>query len=176
MALSNLKMALTLAGAGSISGPAGLITSGGGLLLGTGPWAQMVTNLTFGTGANQANQCYYAQRTVATVTADNLDLSGSLLDPLGNTINLTTVKLIVVAIDTPDGTKKLRVGPQAVANAWQGPFGGVTAPCYKEITNWDPICNEPVAGYPVVGGASDILGIYNPSAVSVTYRILIMGK
>jgi hypothetical protein len=138
-------------------------------------WAQMLTTLGFGTGSGQANNRYVAQRTLGAGLNDDLDLSGSLTNDFGETLTLTKVKLLVVSIVAPDGTKKLRVGPQGVANAFQGPFGGVTAPCYKEVTHWDPVINEPVNGYTVTPGTGDILRINNPGAGSVTYNILIVG-
>lgn len=131
-------------------------------------------SLTYGTGSGQANWAYYASRTVATVTADNLDLSGSLTDGLGNTISATKLKLLVVAVSSPDGTKTIRVGPRGVANTLQGPWGGTGATVYTDVTTWH-VLYEPVAGWNVVGGSSDILGIYNPSASSVTYSILMAG-
>lgn len=131
-------------------------------------------SLTFGTGSGQANWAYYASRTVATVTADNLDLSGSLTDGLGNTINATRLKLLVVAISSPDGTKTLRIGPRGVSNAAQLNYGGVAATDYVAITQWH-VLYEPVAGYTITAGTADILGLFNPGAGSVTYSILMAG-
>jgi hypothetical protein len=135
---------------------------------------ELDVSLTFGTTSGKANWAYYASRTVATVTADNLDLNGSLVDGLGNTISATKLKLLVLAINAPNGTKALRFGPQGVANAAQFNFGGVSGTDYQTVTHWH-LLYEPVAGYTVVGGSSDVIGIYNPSAESVTYSILMMG-
>ena len=135
---------------------------------------ELSISLTYGTGSGQANWAYYASRTVATVTADNLDLSGSLTDGLGNTISATKLKLLAVAVSSPDGTKALRVGPRGVSNAAQLNFGGVASTDYQTVTTWHVIY-EPVAGYTITAGTGDILGIYNPSAGSVTYSILMAG-
>lgn len=131
-------------------------------------------SLTYGTGSGQANWWYYASRTVATVTADNLDLSGSLTDGLGNTISATKLKLLVVAISSPDGTKSLRVGPRGVSNAAQLNYGGVASTDYISTTTWH-VLYEPVAGFTITASTGDILGIYNPGAGSVTYSILMAG-
>lgn len=140
---------------------------------GVSPIPALDFSLTFGTGSGQANWLYYASRTVATVTADNLDLSGSLTDAFGNSITATKLKLLIVAIASPDGTKALRVGPQSVSNAATLNFSGSTA--YITVTDWCAVVNEPVAGYTISAGSSDVLGIYNPSAGSVTYSILMAG-
>lgn len=132
--------------------------------------------LTFGTGPNQANRFYCLNRTLVTVTYDLLDLSGSLVDAFGNTISLTALKLAIVAIDAPDGTKKVYAGPQNQTHAVKGPWGSATdANCYREVTNWDAVVNEPVAGYAVVGGATDVFPVYNPTGSSVDYWILLVG-
>ena len=135
---------------------------------------ELSISLTYGTTSGKANWAYYASRTVATVTADNLDLSGSLTDGLGNTISATKLKLLVVAISSPNGTKALRVGPRGVANTFQGPWGGTGATVYNEVTHWH-VGYEPVAGWTITAGTGDILGIYNSSAGSVTYSILMAG-
>lgn len=138
------------------------------------PSLGMTTALSYGTGSGQANWAYYASRTVLTTAADNLDLAGSLTDGLGNTITATKLKLLVVSISSPDGTKALRVGPRGVANTAQLNFGGVAATDYQTVTHWHVIY-EPVAGYTISAGTGDIIGIYNPSAGSVTYSILMAG-
>lgn len=131
-------------------------------------------SLTYGTGSGNANWAYYASRTVNATTADNLDLSGSLTDGLGNTISATKLKLLVIGIASPDGTKTLRVGPRGVANTFQGPWGGTASTDYVSVTTWHVIY-EPVAGYTITGGTGDVLGIYNSSAGSLTYSILLAG-
>jgi hypothetical protein len=134
----------------------------------------LAVDLTYGTTSAKANWMYYASRTVAATTADNLDLSGSLTDGLGNTISATKLKLAVIAIASPDGTKSLRVGPRGVANAAQLNFGGVAATDYQTVTHWWWLY-EPVAGYTITAATADIFGVYNPGAGSVTYSVLLAG-
>ena len=175
--LTALSETLTLSGTGSYTGAANAAggSPGGSINLGSGSWAAMIDTLTFGTGNNQVNQVYIAQRTVAAGSDDNLDLSGSLKSPVGDTIAFTKIKLCVISIVSPDGTKSLRVGPNGVSNAFQGPWGAVTANVYNTITNFDCIVNEPIAGYTVTDGTGDILPIHNPGAGSVTYNVIILG-
>lgn len=131
-------------------------------------------SLTFGTGSGQANKFYFASRTVATVTADNLDLAGTLADGLGNTVTFTALKLMVFAVSSPDGTKTLRIGPRNQSNPFQGPWGGTGATVYQDLTHhWYDY--RPVTGHTVTAGTGDTLGVYNPSAGSVTYTVLLAG-
>ena len=131
-------------------------------------------SFSYGSGSGQANKLYYASRTVATVTADNLDLAGSLSDSLGNTLTFTSLKLMLFAVSSPDGTKTLRIGPRNQSNPFQGPWGGTGATVYQDVTHhWYGY--EPVAGWTVTAGTGDILGVYNPSAGSVTYSVLLVG-
>lgn len=141
---------------------------------GVTPAPSQVFNLSFGTASGQANQWYAAQRTVAATTADNLDLSGVLVNPVSGTVTLTAVKRVLVQIVSPNGTKSLRVGPQNVSNAWQGPWGGTGATVYETVYESFDIKNQ-FGGWAVTAGTGDILGIYNPSLTSVTYFIWIIG-
>jgi hypothetical protein len=173
--LTNLQETLTLSGVGSYAGANVLGQAAGALNLPGGPWTAMATTLTFGTGSGQVNQVFIAQRTVGAGANDNLDLSGVLTSPIGDSIAFTKVKLLVIAIESPDGTKKLKIGPNNVSNAFQGPFGAVTANVYLEMTNWLTLINEPVVGYTVTPGTADLLVINNPGAGAVTYDIAIFG-
>jgi len=134
--------------------------------------------LDFGTGSAQANKLYIAKRTLAATTYDDLDMSGTALDVgvgLANVFSITVLKLAVVAIVTPDGTKKLRVGPQGRAAAFAAPYGGVGVTVYKEVTRWDVPVWESVAGYAVANAATDVFPIYNPTASSIDYWVLLCG-
>lgn len=143
---------------------------------GSGNFDDIESEFTFGTGSpSQANMLWHDQRTVAATTSDDLDLAGSLTNAFGETITFTAVKLIIVSIDSPDGTKSLRVGPQNGTNPWQGPFGGTTAAIYLTVYEWLALCNS-FSGYgTITAGSADTLRIYNPGAGSVTYNIVILG-
>ena len=129
---------------------------------------------TNGTGNNQVNTLWSDERTLATLTTDSLDLAGALTDAFGSTLTFTRIKAILIDIDAPDGTKALRVGPRAVANAFQGPWGGVGAEAYSTVhrTFYQV---EPYTGWLVTAGTADLLIINNNTAGSVTYRIVILG-
>jgi hypothetical protein len=145
-------------------------------LFGQGTLAELGISLTYGTGSGQADKWHLGERTLATVTYDLLDLAGgSLADPLGNALTFTAVKLVLVALETPNGTRVLRVGPQNQSNPWPGPWGGTGATVYKTVTHWDLVAYEPVAGFAVTAGTGDIVPIYNSTGASIDYAILIAG-
>lgn len=129
----------------------------------------------YGTGAGQCSWMYYAERTLAATTFDLLDLSGVLTNGVGDTIAATKLKFALIVIQDADGVKKLQVGPQNQAGAMQGPWGGVTAAVYKEVTDWEVVVKELVAGYTVAAGVTDIWPVYNPTASAITYHVLLAG-
>jgi hypothetical protein len=177
MAVSTTSMSLSLSlnGNGALTkvGPVETVTSP--LSFGSGGWDAMSFNLAFGTGNNQGNTWFSEERTLAAGASKDYDLAGGLVNSLGDTLTFTAVKLVLVAIDAPDGTKAVRVGPQGVANAWQGPWGGTGATNYTEVGNWLPVVNHPTTGYPVTSGTAEALRVNNPTGGGVTYRILIAG-
>lgn len=135
-------------------------------------------NYTFGSGTSSGNfnNWWHDQRTVAATTADNLDLRGGTVSTkLGLILDFQTIKLIVIQIVSPDGTKSLRVGPQNVSNAFSSPWGGAGATVYETVFHSHTFAFDPYTGFAVTAGTGDVLGIYNPGAGSVTYNIFIAG-
>jgi hypothetical protein len=139
--------------------------------IGTGPWDALSLALADGTGDLQANQWYVAERTVADGENDSLDLSGALTNDFGVSVALTKVKMLLLAIDAPDGTKRLQVG-RAASNGFVGPF--VAAGLAVEFDEVFLVTRR-WAGWAVTAGTADLLRVFNPSAVYVTYRIFIPG-
>lgn len=174
---SNLTLGLTLQGEYVISGAAGLSTPRSTVPIGSGPWGPMALALTFGDpGPFTIRQGFQGRRTVVAGGNDDLDLSGTLVNEYGESVVLVSVKLLLVAIVAPDGVKRLRVGPQGLAQAFAGPWGGVTATDFTAVDNWCPVINHPWDGYPIVAGATDKLRVHNPSAVDVDYNLLVAGQ
>lgn len=162
---------LSLSGNGSVTDSANSATQP--ITIGSGVMPTLASEYTYGTGSAQVNAFYAASRTLAATTFDLLNLT-TLPNALGTTFSLTRLKLLVISIDSPDGTKSLRVGPQNQSNAAQLWFGGTGATVYETIftgQKWE----DPYAGYTVTATTGDILPIYNPGGSSVTYGIWILG-
>lgn len=135
----------------------------------------LAIELAYGSGSGQANKAVLQKRTLTATTYDLLDLAGGLTDGVGNTVTFTSIKLALVAIVAPDGSKKVRTGPQNQSNPFVSYCGGSSAVTYKLVTHWDVVIWEPVAGYAVTAGSADIFPIYNPGASSLDYYILLAG-
>jgi hypothetical protein len=143
------------------------------LNLGAGIMPVLATSYTYGTGSSQVNAFWAASRTVAATTYDNINLT-TAPNALGTTFSLTKLKALVVAISSPDGSKKLRVGPQNQSNAAQLWFGGTGATAYDEFFHYR-VWEDPYTGYAVTASTADILPIYNPTGSSITYAIWLLG-
>jgi hypothetical protein len=160
-----------IAGGGTIIDSTSVLTQvagfGGAIL------PNLTSRYSYGTGANQANKWYLARRTLAATTFDNLNLTSGL-SALAATQAFTALKRVLIAIVDPDGTKKLRIGPQAQANANQLWFQAVTANFWEETYTWI-FKDRPITGWAVGAGATDILSIYNPGASSLDYAIWLLG-
>lgn len=143
--------------------------------IGSNGFDEIKTELTDGTGSGQANSMWLDERTINASSNDDLDLAGGLTNVYGETITFTAIKVLLIAIDSPDGTKSVRLGPANVSNGWQGPWGGTGATVYETIHDWSVKSNK-YGGWSVTAGTGDILRITNPSgSASVTYRILLIG-
>lgn len=167
----NIIASLSVSGGGSITDSANSATQPAGI--GQGVLPSLLSNYTYGTGNFQVNAFYAANRTVAATTFDNFNLTTGPA-ALGTVFSLTKLKLLVVAIVSPDGTKKLRVGPQNQSNAAQLWFGGTGTTVYDEFTAYR-VWENPYAGYTVTATTGDILPIYNPGAGPVTYGAWLLG-
>lgn len=170
---TDLDLTVSIAGGGTLTRALDLVTATESLDLGGDDdvWPEMVTTFEFGTGSGQINNWWTDERTLAATTGESIDLSGALENALSGAV-FTNVKIVIIDIDTPDGTKTLRVGPQATANAANLCFGDASD--YLSITT-RLLIEEPYTGWTITAGTGDLLRVYNPSAGSVTYRIFVGG-
>lgn len=135
-----------------------------------------IFDITFanGTASEQANQEYIARYTITATTMQSIDLAGSLTNIFGTTITFATLKIIHVKLRSPDGTKAFRIGPQNVANAFIGPWGGSSAIAY-ELCQTMYFAVAPYTGWTVTAGTVDLLNIYNPGATSIDVDVWLVG-
>jgi hypothetical protein len=143
------------------------------IIIGQNAFPQCLISLTDGTGDEQAQQWWSDIRTVAAGATDGIDLYGALTGPFGNSVQPVTIRAIVLAIVAPANTKRLRVGPQAVANAAQLGFGGVGAQAYLEFDKFQ-LLERVYTGWAITAGTGDILPVNNPSAVSIDYAAWVL--
>jgi hypothetical protein len=124
-----------------------------------------------GTGPGRVDIEYVDDRTLATNTSENLDLSGVLIDAFGQVIAAANIKAIEISA-AAGNTTNLTVGA-AASNTFVGPFNDATdalvlKPGARAVI-FDP------AGWTVTAGTGDILKVTNAAGASATYRIKLLG-
>jgi hypothetical protein len=129
--------------------------------------------ITAGTGTGKADRLFAGSRTIAASSSENLDLAGTLTDPLGATLTFVHVKALLVIADAAN-TNSVLVGG-AASNGFAGPFADVT-----DIATIPPggsaLFTHPGAGWTVTAATGDILKVANSSSgTGVTYRVVIIG-
>ena len=125
-----------------------------------------------GTGINQANNVYHAQRLLTTGQSEDLDLAGGgLLNPFGNALTFTKVKAIVIFALAANTTILTLSRPTnglpffgAVGDALDLKPGGIFM-----------FIDPSAAGVAVTGGSADLVRVANASGASASYQIIIVG-
>jgi hypothetical protein len=134
-------------------------------------FTQLLAN---GTGANQVSNHWHDQRTLTASSSENLDLAGSLVNGLGQTLTFTKIKALIVKAAVAN-VNDVVIG-NAAANAWLGPFGAVTHTIAVKPGGLVVLVAPDANGYAVTAGTVDILKVLNGGAgTSVVYDIVIIG-
>lgn len=140
---------------------------------------EILDTIANGTGAAAGNNdlLWHDERTLATVTADNIDLAGSLTNPMtGATLTFVRIKTILIDLDAPATGVFLRVGPgvTGASNPWIGPWAQVAS---NYVTVYDTLymSNRTDGWGTITAGSADTLSIYNSTASSIVYRIVLIG-
>ena len=129
--------------------------------------------LATGTGASQADLVFADTRTLAASATEDLDLAGSLVDALGNTLTFVKVKAIYIKAASGN-TNNVEVTP-AAANGFLGPFNAA-ADQVDIAPGGSMNLTAPVAGWTVTAGTGDLITITNSAGTTgVTYDIVIIG-
>lgn len=125
-----------------------------------------------GAASGQADKLFSDERTLAASATENLDLAGSLVDPLGGTLTFAKVKAIIVYAAAAN-TNSVCVGA-AASNTFTGPFLDATdAICVKP--GGMLVISDPV-GWTVTASTGDILKVTNSSSgTGVTYKVIVLG-
>ncbi len=138
-------------------------------------WEPLNFSFAAGVADGQIDRWWHDKRTLAAATAESLDLrGGTVSDPLALKLDFAKIKVCVISIDTPTNAKRLYIGPNNVANAFQGWFGAVTAGVYEEF--YHSLAKiHPYAGWSVTAGTGDLLVIENPTGSEIAYQIFLAG-
>ena len=130
-------------------------------------------DLADGTAAYQANAIYVDAFTLAGSGTTNIDLAGSLTDPLNQALVFSAVKALLIEAD-PANTTDLVVGNGA--NPFVGPFGAGAQTLTVKPGGCIMLVNPSAAGWPVVAGTGDILQIANGAGLAANGRITVIGE
>jgi hypothetical protein len=174
---NTLDVTIALTGSGILTNPLDASTPTDQMEIGTN-FPELEITLTTGTGNNQANSWWHDKRTLAATTTDTITISGgsAVTNGFGQSLDLSstgTVKAVIFAVDSPDGTKAIRVGPQADANAAAlGVTGtGTAANAYVLVKHWIPFIDT----YGGFAPNTHIL-VHNPGASSVDYWVWFLSE
>jgi hypothetical protein len=129
---------------------------------------------TNGTGANNVNNIFSDQRTLAASATEDLDLAGSLTDAFGNTITFTKIKALLV-VAASGNTNDVVVGG-AGANGFDSWVSATGDSVLVKPGGCLLIVAPDATGYAVTAGTGDLLTITNSAgSTSVTYDVVIAG-
>ena len=131
-------------------------------------------SLTDGTGANEGDQLWHDQRTIAASGTDSLDLAGSLSNAFGTTVALARGKTILVYAATGN-TNNVLVGG-AGSNTFINWVSNATDVVVVRPGGLFLVHTPDATAYAVTAGSADILQVANSSSGStVTYDVIIIG-
>mgnify|MGYP001572805074 CR=1 FL=1 len=176
---TSLEATFNVTGRGSYTNPLDLSTPVDSLAIGSGGFDAITEVFQNGTGATAGNAdlWFHDERTLAGTTADNIDLAGSVTNPItGAAMTFNRIKLILIDLDAPATGVFLRVGPgvTGASNPWIGPWAQV-ASNYETVYDSMWKCNRTDGWGTITAGSADSLSIYNSTGSSIVYRILLVG-
>lgn len=127
-----------------------------------------------GTANGQADRIFTDTRTIAASGSEDLDLAGTLADPLGGTAAFA--EIVAVEIRAAAGNTNNVVVGGASSHAWVGPFGAANN-TFAVPPGGALVFHHPGAGWAVTAGTGDRLKVANSgSGTPVTYDIVIVGR
>jgi len=130
-------------------------------------------NLATGTGSSQADLLFSDTRTLSASATEDLDLSGSLTDPLGATLAFVKIKGIIIKAASGN-TNNVEVKP-ATTNGFLGAFNAAADTLIIPPSGMIQLM-APVSGWAVTAGTGDLITVTNSSSgTGVTYDIILIG-
>lgn len=128
-----------------------------------------------GTGAGNADVLWNDTRTITASSNEDLDLVGSLTDPLGTTVSQARIKGLIVSAATAN-TNNVVLGA-AAATQWAALLGTTGTVQVRPGTTFAVFAGVADAtGYVCAAGSTDLFRVANGGAgTSVTYDIIVIG-
>ncbi|MFZ5745273.1 MAG: hypothetical protein ACOY7T_12425 [Pseudomonadota bacterium] len=134
-----------------------------------------VLSIANGTAADQANAVYVDAFSISASGWLNIDLAGGgLTDRLGNALNFTALKAILLIADSTN-TNNVVLGNGT--NPFVGPFGAGANTLTVEPGGTVLLATRSAAGWAVAAGSADVLKLANSGGGSaVTGTIVLVGE
>lgn len=126
-----------------------------------------------GSGANQANNVFHDQRTLAASANEDLDLAGGLTNAVGDTLTFTKIKAVLIkaAAGNTNNVQVTRPGTNGAPIFLAAGDGVVLTPGAFMLLVF-PDAN----GVAITAGTGDLINVANSGAgTSVTYDVVIIG-
>lgn len=125
-----------------------------------------------GTGTGQINEAFHDERTLGASATEDLDLAGSLVNPVGDTITFAKLKAIIVIADE-DNTNDVQVSRPAT----NGVTWAAAASDKVSVGPGDVFVLTSRAGWTVTAGTADLITITNSAGTTgVTYKVILLGN
>lgn len=132
-------------------------------------------DLANGSGANQISKVFHDKRTLSASGTEDLDLAGSLTDPLGASLTFTKIRLMLIYA-APANTNLVVVGG-AGSNGFITWVGDATDKVKIRPGGLFLATAPDATGYAVTASTGDLLTVANSSSgTGVTYDIVLLGS
>jgi len=131
--------------------------------------------LTSGTGANQGDLLFHDQRTLTASSTEDLDLTATIDDPLGNALSFVKLKAIIV-IAASGNTNNVVVGGATAALAAGEMFSDTTDEVVVHPGGMFALTAPDADGIAVTATTADLIKVANSAGgTSVTYDVILIG-
>lgn len=128
-----------------------------------------------GNGANQINRVWADTRTIAASANEDIDLAGTLVDAIGQTVTLARVRALIIRAAAAN-TNNLIVGG-AASNGFATWVGSATNTVIVRPGGMLVLVAPDATAYAVTAATGDLLRVANSAGgTSVTYDIVVLGS
>lgn len=129
--------------------------------------------LSSGTGANQASNIFHDRRTLTASANEDLDLAGSLVNPLGATLTFTVLKAILIKASAANANNVQVTRPASNGVPFLLAAGDGIALRPGALFLW---VSPDATGVAVTAGTGDLINVANSGGgTSVTYDVVLIG-
>ena len=127
-----------------------------------------------GTAAtDEANVLFADTRTLTASSTEDLDLTGTLTNPLGATV--TQAEIVAIFVKARASNTNSVILGNATANGFLGPLGGATHTLTLKPGEFVLLSSQ--TGWAVTAGTGDLLKVANSAgSTSVVYDIVVIGR